>query len=162
MNDVTLTSRNMDNTVAHAGKYANADALVQDARSSLLDEWHKEADDLVVIMGRNLFNSLRLPVLNSISGQNPNAELLAGQLILSSRAIGGLDVFLAPFFPDATMLITSFNNLSIYWQKGSMRRLMKDEPEYNRIATYQSINDAYVVEDYGKCAMVTGLKFADS
>ncbi|EET0752212.1 capsid protein, partial [Escherichia coli] len=23
-------------------------------------------------------------------------------------------------------------------------------------------NDAYVVEDYGKCAMVTGLKFADS
>ncbi len=67
MNDVTLTSRNMDNTVAHAGKYANADALVQDARSSLLDEWHKEADDLVVIMGRNLFNSLRLPVLNSIS-----------------------------------------------------------------------------------------------
>ncbi|MCM4813572.1 P2 family phage major capsid protein, partial [Escherichia coli] len=62
MNDVTLTSRNMDNTVAHAGKYANADALVQDARSSLLDEWHKEADDLVVIMGRNLFNSLRLPV----------------------------------------------------------------------------------------------------
>lgn len=63
---------------------------------------------------------------------------------------------------DATMLITSFNNLSIYWQKGTMRRLMKDEPEYNRIATYQSINDAYVVEDYGKCAMVTGLKFADS
>ncbi|EFJ2517556.1 P2 family phage major capsid protein [Escherichia coli] len=162
MNDVTLTSRNMDNTVAHVGKYANADALVQDARSSLLDEWHKEADDLVVIMGRNLFNSLRLPVLNSISGQNPNAELLAGQLILSSRTIGGLGVFLAPFFPDATMLITSFNNLSIYWQKGSMRRLMKDEPEYNRIATYQSINDAYVVEDYGKCAMVTGLKFADS
>ncbi len=99
---------------------------------------------------------------NSISGQNPNAELLAGQLILSSRAIGGLDVFLAPFFPDSTMLITSFNNLSIYWQKGTMRRLMKDEPEYNRIATYQSINDAYVVEDYGKCAMVTGLKFADS
>lgn len=162
MNDVTLTSRNMDNTVAHAGKYANADALVQDARSSLLDEWHKEADDLVVIMGRNLFNSLRLPVLNSISGQNPNAELLAGQLILSSRTIGGLGVFLAPFFPDSTMLITSFNNLSIYWQKGSMRRLMKDEPEYNRIATYQSINDAYVVEDHGKCAMVTGLKFADS
>ncbi|MGE9627465.1 P2 family phage major capsid protein, partial [Escherichia coli] len=27
---------------------------------------------------------------------------------------------------------------------------------------YQSINDAYVVEDYGKCAMVTGLKFADN
>ncbi|MTD77130.1 P2 family phage major capsid protein, partial [Escherichia coli] len=83
-----------------------------------------------------LCNSLRLTVRNSISGHNPNAEGLAGQLILSSRTIGGRGVFLAPFFPDATMLITSFNNLSIYWQKGSMRRLMKDEPEYSRIATY--------------------------
>ena len=114
MNDVTLTSRNMDNTVAHAGKYANADALVQDARSSLLDEWHKEADDLVVIMGRNLFNSLRLPVLNSISGQNPNAELLAGQLILSSRAIGGLGCIPCAVLPgcnDADHLVQQPVNL---------------------------------------------------
>ncbi len=51
----------------------------------------------MVIMGAQPVTLLRLPVLNSISGQNPNAELLAGQLILSSRAIGGLDVFLAPF-----------------------------------------------------------------
>ncbi|CTZ98307.1 Major capsid protein precursor (GpN) [Escherichia coli] len=110
------------------------------------------------IVLRELRLAVRLP------GRVTTSRLLhtAGQLILSSRTIGGLGVFLAPFFPDATMLITSFNNLSIYWQKGSMRRLMKDEPEYNRIATYQSINDAYVVEDYGKCAMVTGLKFADS
>lgn len=66
----------------------------------------------------------------------------------------------------ATVALTVNNTMVMatvdYWQKGSMRRLMKDEPEYNRIATYQSINDAYVVEDYGKCAMVTGLKFADS
>ncbi|MGS3856508.1 P2 family phage major capsid protein, partial [Escherichia coli] len=73
MKDVMLTARNMDNSVAYTGRYANPDALVQDARSSLLDEWHKDADDLVVIMGRNLFNSLRLPVLNSMSMQNPNA-----------------------------------------------------------------------------------------
>ncbi len=60
------------------------------------------------------------------------------------------------------MLITSFNNLSIYWQKGTMRRLMKDEPGIQPHRHDQSINDAYVVEDDGKCAMVTGLKFADS
>ena len=88
-----------------------------DARSSLLDEWHKDADDLVVIMGRNLFNSLRLPVLNSISMQNANAELFAGQLIVSTRTIGGLDVPCA-IFPGSVMLITSFSNLSVYWQKG--------------------------------------------
>ena len=55
------------------------------------------------------------------------------------RAFG---VFLAPFFPDATMLITSFNNpvdlLAERFNASSDER----RTEYNRIATYQSINDA--------------------
>ncbi len=160
MTGVTLTARDMDNKAIHKGKYDNADALVQDAHSSLLDEWHKDAPDLVVILGRDLFNSLRLPMINALSGTNPNTELMAGQLIISSRMIGGLPVYLAPFFPKDALLITSFNNLSIYYQRGSLRRLIREEPEYNRIATYQSINDAYVVEDFGKCALIEGLKFA--
>lgn len=162
MKDVTLTARDMDNKVVAPGQYNNPDALVQDVRSSLLDEWHKDAPDLVVIMGRDLFNTLRLPLINTMSPTNPNSEMLTGQLIVSSRMIGGLPVYLAPFFPKDAMLITSFSNLSIYFQKGSLRRLLREEPEYNRIATYQSMNDAYVVEDYGKCALIEGLKFAQA
>ena len=162
MSDVTISTRDMDNKVTAKGQYGNPDALVQDVRSSLLDEWHKDAPDLVVLMGRDLFNTLRLPLINAMSTTNPNAELMAGQLIISSRFIGGLPVYLAPFFPKDAMLITSFSNLSIYFQKGSLRRLMKEEPEYNRIATYQSMNDAYVVEDYGKSALIQGIKFADA
>ena len=162
MSDVTISTRDMDNKVTARGQYGNPDALVQDVRSSLLDEWHKDAPDLVVLMGRDLFNTLRLPLINAMSTTNPNTELMAGQLIISSRFIGGLPVYLAPFFPKDAMLITSFSNLSIYFQKGSLRRLMKEEPEYNRIATYQSMNDAYVVEDYGKSALIQGIKFADA
>ncbi|WP_447214895.1 phage major capsid protein, P2 family [Citrobacter pasteurii] len=162
MSDVTISTRDMDNKVTAKGQYGNPDALVQDVRSSLLDEWHKDAPDLVVLMGRDLFNTLRLPLINAMSTTNPNTELMAGQLIISSRFIGGLPVYLAPFFPKDAMLITSFSNLSIYFQKGSLRRLMKEEPEYSRIATYQSMNDAYVVEDYGKSALIQGIKFADA
>ncbi|MEP8233843.1 phage major capsid protein, P2 family [Citrobacter freundii] len=162
MSDVTISTRDMDNKVTAKGQYGNPDALVQDVRSSLLDEWHKDAPDLVVLMGRDLFNTLRLPLINAMSTTNPNTELMAGQLIISSRFIGGLPVYLAPFFQKDAMLITSFSNLSIYFQKGSLRRLMKEEPEYNRIATYQSMNDAYVVEDYGKSALIQGIKFADA
>ncbi|KNC89851.1 phage major capsid protein, P2 family [Trabulsiella odontotermitis] len=153
MTGVTLTSRDMENKVVATGDYSNPDALVQDVRSTLLDEWYKDAPDLVVILGRDLFNT---------SSTNPNTELMAGQLIVSSRLIGGLPVYMAPFFPAGSMLITSFSNLSIYFQKGSLRRLMKEEPEYNRIATYQSMNDAYVVEDFGKCALVEGISFAEA
>ncbi|AGR58505.1 Phage major capsid protein [Salmonella bongori N268-08] len=71
-----------------------------------------------------------------MSTTSPNTELMAGQLIVASHLIGGLPTYFAPFFPDNAMLITSFSNLSIYFQKGSLRRLMREEPEYNRIATY--------------------------
>ncbi|HCK1608928.1 phage major capsid protein, P2 family [Escherichia coli] len=161
MSDVTITARDMDNTVTYKGKYNNPDALVQDARSSLLDEWYKDSSDLVVMMGRDLFNTLRLPLINAMSAAAPNTELMAGQLITSSRLIGGLPVYLAPFFPADALLITSFDNLSVYYQVGALRRLMREEPDYNRIATYQSSNDAWVVEDFGKCALITGLKLAD-
>ncbi len=161
MSDVTITARDMDNAVTYKGKYNNVDALVQDAHSSLLDEWYKDAPDLVVMMGRDLFNTLRLPLINAMSTAAPNTELMAGQLITSSRLIGGLPVYLAPFFPKDALLITSFSNLSLYYQMDAMRRLMRDEPEYNRIAVYQSMNEAFVVEDFGKCALITGLKLAD-
>ncbi|MEB3733455.1 P2 family phage major capsid protein [Halopseudomonas pachastrellae] len=52
---------------------------------------------------------------------------------------------------------TSLNNLSIYWQEGGRRRHIKDEPEYNRVADYQSSNDAYVIEDLTKVALVENI-----
>ncbi|HIC1788863.1 TPA: phage major capsid protein, P2 family [Escherichia coli] len=161
MKDITITARDMDNNATYRGDYNNPDALVQDARSSLLDEWYKDASDLVVMMGRDLFNTLRLPLINAMSAAAPNTELMAGQLITSSRLIGGLPVYLAPFFPADALLITSFDNLSIYYQLGASRRLMREEPEYNRLATYQSSNDAWVVEDFGKSALITGVQVAD-
>ena len=32
---------------------------------------------------------------------------------------------------------------------GRCRRRIVEEPEYNRVSTYSSSNDAYVVEEYG-------------
>ncbi|WP_408582501.1 P2 family phage major capsid protein [Enterobacter cancerogenus] len=55
------------------------------------------------------------------------------------------------------MLITSLKNLSVYYQLGALRRTIKEEPEYNRVANYQSSNDDFVVEDYGKCAFIDGI-----
>ncbi|ENA6929941.1 P2 family phage major capsid protein, partial [Escherichia coli] len=117
---MTLTRRDEENKLVAKGDYGNADAMVHDIRSSVLDEWHKDAPDLVVLMGRDLFNTLRLPMINAISTTNPNTELVAGQLIVASRTVGGLQTYLAPYFPKDAMLITSLKNLSIYFQKGSL------------------------------------------
>ena len=35
--------------------------------------------------------------------------------------------------------------------------MLKDEPEADQIANYESVNEAYVVEDYGMCALVENI-----
>ncbi|MCD8672360.1 P2 family phage major capsid protein, partial [Klebsiella pneumoniae] len=65
-----------------------------------------------------------------------------------------------PGIPEDVVLITNLKNLSVYYQKGSLRRSIREEPQYNRVATYQSSNDDYVIEEYGMIAMIDGVTFA--
>ncbi|MRB85158.1 capsid protein, partial [Bacillus thuringiensis] len=77
---------------------------------------------------------------------------LAADLIVSQKRIGNLPAVRAPFFPANAMLITRLDNLSIYWQSGSRRRSVIDNPKRDRVENFESVNEAYVVEDYdGVC-----------
>lgn len=126
--------------------YKNLDALVYDAVSNLIDPWHRRDPGLVVIVGRALLHEKYFPLVNQ---DQPSTEKLATDVILSQRRLGGLQAAEVPYCPDDAILITSLANLSLYWQIGGRRRHLKEEPEKNRVANYESSNDAYVVEDYG-------------
>lgn len=160
MKNVTITSRDEDNKIIQKGDYGNINSLAMDARRSLIDSWYVESQELVVITGRSLLNQNDFPILNALSQTNPNSEQLAGQLLIAQRRIDGMPVYAAPYFPEGCMLITSFSNLSLYWQVGASRRMVKEEPEYNRISTYSSSNDAYVIEDYGFGCLIDGITWA--
>ncbi|WCM29181.1 phage major capsid protein, P2 family [Sphingomonas sp. QA11] len=136
--------------------YVNIDALVKDVSASLLDEWHQDADDLVVMIGRDLVHDKYMPIINK-AGDTPT-EILARNAILAAAAqVGGYPAERVPDFPSASLLITSYKNLAIYEQDGTRRRYVKDEPELTQIANYESVNEAFVVEDYGKCALVENI-----
>ncbi|AIU74096.1 capsid protein [Hafnia alvei FB1] len=160
ISNVTLTARDEDNKITAKGTYGNLDAAVFDAKNTLLDPWQRKAPDLVVIMSADLLTSSYFPKLNALSQTNPNSELIAAQLIVSSEKVGGLPVYFAPYMPDDCVLITSLKNLSVYYLLGSLRRSVIEEPQYNRVANYQSSTDAFVVEDYGKVAFIDGITFA--
>ncbi|MGP0818194.1 P2 family phage major capsid protein, partial [Escherichia coli] len=70
------------------------------------------------------------------------------------KRIGGLQAVLAPFFPPNALLITSLDNLSIYWQEDTRRRSGIDNPKRDRIENFESFNEAYVVGDYRCAALV--------
>ncbi|WP_397377131.1 phage major capsid protein, P2 family [Pseudomonas sp.] len=138
-----------------SGDYQTLDGLVFDA-IQMLDPWHRSRPDLVVMVSRDLMHEKLLKAVEK--GAASNQEENAAQEIVSRARLGGLPVIDAPFFPAGTVLVTFLKNLSIYWQEGARRRHIKDEPEFDRIADYQSSNDAYVVEDLGAVALVENIQ----
>lgn len=144
--------------VGKNGDYANLDALVYDAVNELIDPWFRENTDLVAILGRKLLSDKYFPLINS---DLPPTEQKAADLIISQKRIGGLGAVRVPFVPDGKILITSLENLSLYWQEQGRRRHIKEEPERNRIANYESSNDAYVVEDYGFGCLIENIELGD-
>lgn len=140
------------------GDYATLDGLVFDG-IQMLDPWHRSRPDLRVMVSRNLMHSKLLAAVEK--GADSNQEENAAQEIVSRARLGGLPVVDAPFFPDNTVLITTLSNLSIYYQNGARRRHLKDEPELDRVADYQSSNEAYVIEDFGLVALIENVTPVD-
>ncbi len=139
------------------GDYANLDALVMDSVSQLIAPWHQQDPDLVVVLGRNLVHDKYFPIINQ---DNKPTEQLAADLVLGAKRIGGLQPVVVPFMPDGTLMITSLTNLSLYWQIGGRRRYLQEQPNKNRVANFESSNDAYVVEDYGLGCVVENIELA--
>lgn len=142
--------------IGAGGDYANLDAAVYDAMSSLMDPWHQEDTDLVVLCGRALAHEKYFPMINR---QQAPTEQLAGQIIMSQKAMGGRPAVMVPFFPAHSLMITRFDNLSIYFQDGGRRRSVIDNPKRDRVENFESSNDAFVVEDYGLGCVVENIEF---
>ncbi|WP_336282620.1 phage major capsid protein, P2 family [Cronobacter dublinensis] len=144
--------------VGKGGTYANLDALVMDAVNELIDPIFQDDDELVVVCGRELLSDKYFPLVNS---DQANTEKLAADLIISQKRMGGLQAVRAPFFPANAVLITRLDNLSIYWQEETRRRSVIDNPKRDRIENFESVNEAYVVEDYRCAALVENITLGD-
>ncbi|MFW5403043.1 phage major capsid protein, P2 family [Pectobacterium carotovorum] len=132
--------------VGENGDYVSLDALVMDATNTMIDEWHQEDPDLVVICGRQLLSDKYFPLVNK---QQENSEILAADVIISQKRIGNLPAVRVPYFPANALMITRLDNLSIYYMDDSHRRHIEEVAKRDRIENYESIKQDYVVEDYG-------------
>lgn len=141
--------------VGPAQAYKNVDAIVYDAVNNLIDPWYREDTQLVAITGRALLADKYFPLVNTT--QPPTEQKAAQDLIVSQKRIGNLQAVSVPHFPPSAILITRLDNLSIYYQLGAQRRTVIDAPKRDRIETYQSSNDAFVLEDYGCCALIENI-----
>lgn len=141
--------------VGENGDYKNLDALVFDATNTMIDPWHQEDPDLVVICGRELLVDKYFPLINQ---KQPNSEMLAADVIVSQKRIGNLPAVRVPYFPANAMLVTRLDNLSIYFMDDSHRRHIEEVARRDRIENYESIKQDYVVEEYGCGCLIENIQ----
>lgn len=142
--------------VGAGGDYGNLDALVFDM-VQLLDPWYREDPRVVAIVGSGLLHDKYFPIVNT---SDKATEMVAADTIMSTKRLGGKQAFTVPFVPAGTILLTAFENLSLYWQEGARRNHIKEAPERDRVEFYESSNDDYVVEDYGFGAVAENIEIA--
>lgn len=134
--------------------FENIDALVFAMVNELIEPWYQEDTELVVICGRKILADKYFPIINK--NQAPS-EMLAADIVTSQKRIGNLPAVRVPHFPANGLFVTRLDNLSVYWQEGSRRRTVTDNAKRDRIENYESVNEAYVVEDLGCAAMAENI-----
>jgi len=152
---VEVVDADATNVATADADYANLDALAFDALD-LLDPWHRSDTDLVVIVGWKLVKDKYGNLLQA-AGDTATEQEAAHRILTLPKQLAGKRAVIVPFFPEDAILITSLDNLSIYWQEETRRRQIRDEPALDQIENYESVNEAYVVEDYGRCALVENI-----
>lgn len=135
--------------------FGTLDGLVYDMVHHLIEPWHQDDTQLVVVCGRNLLADKYFPLVNK--DRDPTQQV-AADVIISQKRMGGLQAVQAPFFPPNALLITRLDNLSIYFQDGTRRRTIVDNAKRDRIENFESSNDAYVIEDLTGAAMAENIQ----
>ena len=140
-----------------AGDYANLDALVHDTLQ-MVDERLRDGGDLVAIIGSDLLAADKAKLYAKQGDVPTEKERIEDAQVIATY--GGLPAFKVPFFPVNAVLVTSFDNLSIYYQDSSWRKQTVDNPKRSRVEDYNSRNEGYVIEQLEKIALTENVELA--
>ncbi len=142
-------------TLGAGGDYANLDALVHDTKQ-MVDEILREDGDLVAIIGTDLLASDKAKLYTKQGDTPTEKERIENAQVIATY--GGLPAFSVPNFPVNAVLVTSWDNLSIYYQDTSWRKQTIENPKRSRVEDYNSRNEGYVIEQLEKIALTENVE----
>ncbi len=142
-------------TMGPDGDYENLDALVHDTKQ-MVDERVRDGGDLIAIIGSDLLAADKAKLYANQAGKPTEKERIESQQVIATY--GGLPAFSVPHFPANAVMVTSFDNLSIYFQDSSWRKQTVDNPKRSRVEDYNSRNEGYVIEQLEKFALTENVE----
>lgn len=135
---------------AGLGDFINLDLAVMNVKGLLGDACINSAD-LISIIGTDLL-SYDKAKFYAANGNKPSEKARIEDMQVIGT-YGGLPAVSVPGFPATGILVTSYSNLSIYIQEGSVRRSVATKNDkLDQIENFESMNMAYVVEHLEKAA----------
>lgn len=146
-------------TLGVGGDYANLDALVHDTKQ-LVDENLRDDGDLVAIIGSDLLAADKAKLYAKQGDTPTEKERIESMQVIATY--GGLPSFSVPNFPVNAVLVTSWDNLSIYVQGSSWRKQTVDNPKRSRVEDYNSRNEGYVIEQLEKFALTENVELVEA
>lgn len=142
-------------TLGEGGDYENLDALVHDVKQ-MVDTVFRDGGDLVAIIGSDLLASDKAKLYSSQAGKPTEKERIESAQVIATY--GGLPSFTVPHFPVDAVVVTSWKNLSIYFQDSSWRRQLIENPKRSRVEDYNARNEGYVIEQLEKFAAAENIE----
>ena len=138
-------------TLGAGGDYENLDALVHDVKQ-MIDPVFRDAGDLIAIIGSDLLANDKGKLYAKQGGTPTEKERIEGAQVIATY--GGLPSFVIPHFPATGVTVTSWDNLSLYFQDSSWRRHLIENPKRSRVEDYNGRNEGYVIEQLEKFAAI--------
>lgn len=138
--------------IGEGGDFINLDLAVLNTKSLLHDACENDSN-LVAIIGSDLLAYDKAKFYEA-HGNTPSEKGKIQELQVIGT-YGGLPAVKVPGFPSTGIMVTSYDNLSIYIQEGSIRRSAgKKNDEKDQVENFESMNMAYVLEEVGKAAAI--------
>ncbi|MGF1840948.1 phage major capsid protein, P2 family [Vibrio atlanticus] len=138
--------------IGQGGDFINLDLAVLETKNLLHDACENDSN-LVAIIGSDLLAYDKAKFYEA-HGNTPSEKGKIQELQVIGT-YGGLPAVKVPGFPSTGIMVTSYDNLSIYIQEGSIRRSTgKKNDEKDQVENFESMNMAYVIEELGKAAAI--------
>ena len=138
--------------IGEGGDFINLDLAVMNVKG-LLGDACINSPNLVAIIGTDLLSYDKAKFYAANGNKASEKALIEDMQVIGTY--GSLPAVAVPGFPPTGILVSSFNNLSIYIQEGTIRRSVgKKNDELDQLETFESMNMAYVVEQLDKAACI--------
>lgn len=134
------------------GDFINLDLAVLNVKT-LLHPACENDSNLIAIIGSDLLAYDKAKFYEA-HGNTPSEKSKIEEVQVIGT-YGGLPAVKVPGFPSTGIMVTSYDNLSLYIQEGSVRRSVgKKNDAKDQVENFESMNMAYVLEELGKAAAI--------